>query len=258
MEHVRYSNYKKRANYPFVYDKKKVCVTGGIDVHKRSLVGVFNAYLVDEQGYLQNAYLLDWVIPYEIKDPDNPDALYRALCDVRDYLSDGWADSVGTRFGLNACGIDSGWQDTKRQMTRLVAGADYQVYRFSREYGQGTWRATKGQPNLDEGIIKNVLLEREKVYLWHIDTDLAKCEVHDIMRVPPGEVGFWHIAQDTPRLFGQGIAAEKREMVFDTKNREKAEWVRTDPYNHTLDASVYSWAMARALGVKPPRKMQEA
>jgi len=255
LEHIKYSDYKsgRKTRLPFKYNSNSTCVTGGIDIHKRDMVAIFDAWELDEEGFLLRSWRLGYLIPYTYPNPSDPDAIYKALEHIRAWLMPGWQDSEGKEFNIRAVGIDSGWQATTKMKRRVVSGGDYQVYRFARNYGIKTWRPIKGEPTLDEGIVKVSQLQKAGVFLWHIDTDLAKSEVHDQLRVRPGQNGFWHLPHDTPREYARGLCAEKRIVDFDEKNREKAEWVQEDPYNHPFDAEVYSWAMARALGAKPPR-----
>lgn len=255
LDRMRYSDYRsgRKGRMPFVYDKNRVCVTGGIDIGKRELYGIFDAWECDDEGYCLASWRIGWLIPYEYPHPDNTDAIFRALEHVRSYLMRGWKDANGVDFYPNAVGIDTGYQHNKQKRERIVP-ADYQVYRFVRQYGQGTWRAVDGRPSLaGEGPVKREKLDKYKVFLWAVDTDLVKCEIHSMLRTTPGKPGFWHIPQDTPRNYAKGLCAERRVTDFDKHNREQAEWVRVDPFNHPLDCEVYSWALARSLGVRPPR-----
>lgn len=255
LDRTKYSTYRagRKGRMPFVYDPKKVCVTGGIDPGKYGLYGVFDAWECDEEGFCIGSWRLDWLIPYEYPHPNNPDAIFRALEYVRNYVMKGWKDVNGNVFHPNAIGVDTGYQHSKRRRERVLP-SDYQVYRFVKNYGQGTWRAVDGRPSLGgEGVVKREKLDKYKVNLWAVDTDLVKCEIHSMLRIAPGNIGFWNIPQDTPRLYAKGLCAETRVIDFDKKNQEQAEWVKTDPFNHPLDCEAYSWSIARSLGIKPPR-----
>jgi hypothetical protein len=88
--------------------------------------------------------------------------------------------------------------------------------------------------------------------LWWLDTDALKVELHEQIRIKPGQRGYWHLHRNTTRYYARSLCAERRIVSFGDDNEERAEWVREDRENHLWDASVYSWAGARMLGARPP------
>lgn len=255
LSHIRFSDYRsgRRGRMPFRFDPKKIIVTGGIDIGKYELFAVFDAWEADAEGFCLQSWRIAYLLPYRYPHPQDPDAIFRALEHVREWLLPGFKDSDGKDFWPRAIGIDTGYQGLKTRRARVVGGGDDQVYRFVRSYDQRTWRAVKGEETLAEGRIYDRTRLKNGVYLWRIDTDLAKCEIHSMLRIPPGKTGFWHLPQDTSRDYARGLCAEKRVVEFDDRNMEQARWVRESPYNHPLDCEVYSWTMARYYGIKSPR-----
>jgi len=256
LEHMRYSDYRsgRKGRMPFRYDPERFLCTSGVDIGKRELYLVVDVWEHDAEWFLLNSWRCAFLLPYEYPHPEDPRAIFRGLEHVRDYLIRGFHDAEGAVFRPAAVGIDAHYQRVNRKNRRTVPEAEYQVYEFCRQYGLGTWRPVFGEDSLGgEGIVLPSKLDRQRVVLWRVDTDILKCDIHNMIRLKPGQPGFWNLPQDTSREYARGLCAEKRVVDFDDHNRERAEWVVEDPFNHPLDAEVYSWAMARSLGVKPPR-----
>ncbi len=260
LDHIRFSDYRsgRHGRMPFVYDPNRICVTGGIDIGQRELYAVFDAWEVDADGFLLNSWRLGFLIPHTYPNPADPGAIYRGLEDVRAMLMRGWRDANGRDFLANAIAIDTGYQHGKKRSSgQRIVPADYHVFRFCKNYGLSTWRPVDGRETLGgDGIVRRDLNERQRCYCWAVDTDLAKCEIHEQLKTQPGKPGFWYLPTDTPASYARGLCAEQRVTEFDEYNRAKAEWVPVDIFNHPLDAQVYSWAIARDLGVKPPRLIE--
>lgn len=257
LSRARYAGYKmgREGRMPFAVEKRLV-VTAGVDIGKHLVHASVDAWRVDDKGYLLESWRVWLACPYRVPSPDHPDAIYQSLVYLRRVMLRGWKDVNGSEFRPRCVGIDTGYQHgKKRTRGQMITPSDRQVYRFCRDHGQAVWRAVDGRDTLGgEGVVIRSLLEQHRVILWAVDTDVCKLEVQDQVRVPAGEPGYWHLPENTPPEYARGLCAEKRVVEFDQKNLAKAEWVVVDPYNHPLDAAVYSWAMARTIGVKPPRQ----
>jgi phage terminase large subunit GpA-like protein len=261
MGRLQYSRYSSAAvpgsQMPFKWDRKHFVVTGGIDVQKNELYAIFDAWQIDDSKHLIASWRLLMLLPYHLPDPDAPYAIYKGLSAVREIIKPGFTDAEGHTFKPDAVGIDTGYQGDKQTNRRIVGGADLQVYEFCKRYGQGFWRAVKGQSeqstlNGRVCVLSQKML-KEGIGLWLVDSDECKLELHDQLRIPFGQPGFWWLPQDTIRRYARGLAAEKRDVNVDpVTNKETAVWVLLDRFNHPLDAEVYNWAIARSFGVLPP------
>jgi len=251
-----HAGYRHGPQMPFKYDPARIALTGGFDVGKRQIHGQFSAWEVDGERRCLQSWRLAVVCPYEIPNPDSPSAIYDALMAMRAMAIEGWRDSTGREIPLHKMrvGIDSGYQHHKKAKARITI-ADMQVYNFCLEFGQKSWRPTKGELTLqDAEMIKTTEVQhgRRKVLLRLIDTDLAKGELHALLKITPADPGYYRLPADTPALACRGMAAERRVIVHDKRGNEVAEWRKVDPYNHPFDAAVIDWAMARSLGVRMP------
>jgi phage terminase large subunit GpA-like protein len=261
LSRLKHSRYKSAAvpgsRMPFVWDPHHFIVTGGIDVQKRELYAFFDAWQVDDTRHLIASWRLLMLLPYHLPDPDASYAIYKGLEAIREIIRPGFTDANGNVFKPNAVGIDTGYQGDKQTNRRIVGGADLQVYEFCKRYGQGFWRAVKGQmgqSTLNGHVcVLSETMKKQGIGLWLVDSDECKLEIHDQLRIEFGQPGFWWLPEDTIKGYAQGLAAEKRDVLIDPlTNKEQAAWVILDRFNHPLDAEVYNWAMARSFGVLPP------
>ena len=250
LDHQAYSDYRE-GRLPIAISPQ-VLVTAGVDLGGRRMHYVIDAWVLGERGSVEASYRIEhpdeWLYPSEL----DPMRIYRALEWLRSLALRGWQDAVGATFRPRICVIDCGYQDARGAHGRAHVH-DKQVMEFCRRYGQATWRAARGMTRPLEGRHPYAPKRTDDGgVLWWLDTDALKVELHEQIRIKPGQRGYWHLHRNTTRYYARSLCAERRIVSFGDDNEERAEWVREDRENHLWDASVYSWAGARMLGARPP------
>jgi phage terminase large subunit GpA-like protein len=87
--------------------------------------------------------------------------------------------------------------------------------------------------------------------LWHLDSDYLKSWVHGRIRWPVGEVGAWHLYQDTDEDYCRQVVAE--QLLIKPSGRRV--WLVKNRSNHYLDAETNALAAALTLQIQSLRQL---
>lgn len=142
--------------------------------------------------------------------------------------------------------IDSGFRPGKPENIPIN-----KVYEFCRRFPRRVF-PTKGRATQDKPLIlsKPDVNQRGDIkkygldLIW-LDTDWCKSWVHERIRWPDGESGFWHLPEDTTDDYCKQIVSEARVR----KPSGQPTWVARSRQNHYLDCEAQQAGLAHLLSV---------
>jgi phage terminase large subunit GpA-like protein len=210
-------------------------VTMGADVQKR---GIY--YVVRGWGFNSESWLLDnGFVPGETE-----------FDNVWILLSQVLMQKIGDRV-IQRAFVDSGYRPDDRHQR-----PEHAVYAWCRRH-PGIAFPTKGQASQDAPV-KASQIEvapsgrvRQTMQLWHLDSDYLKSWVHGRIRWPVGEIGAWHLYQDTDEDYCRQVVAE--QLLIKPSGRRV--WLVKNRSNHYLDAETNALAAALTLQIQSLRQL---
>lgn len=222
----------KRAVVP----DQALVLTAGVDKQKDHFYFVIRAW-----GYGEESWLIREGRIEEGPPQDPFEKIRQVLFRTKYYFTD---SKIFLTVRLACC--DSGYDTDK-------------VYDFCRRQPES--RATKGQEHqkapwygskIDSHRLTGGRLARG-LTLWHIDTSYFKEKLHRHVNVSQGELGCWHLHEETTEDYKIQFCNEVKRVHVDKRSRRRSErWVlRTSgAANHYLDCEVNAAVAADMLDIR--------
>lgn len=171
----------------------------------------------------------------------------------------GWRADVMAQHPPTFCLIDSGdYTDAVYEFVRQAMGVPFAA---SKGYSSSRWFA--GTASATRRIFDHVwagLLETDRVWLYHVDTEHWKQQVHerfavqtfdDQARFVDGSLSLFASADTKKHLsYSHHIVAEERRDQFIEGKGVVRKWVQVNKNNHWLDATALALAAAGVFGHK--------
>lgn len=180
-----------------------------------------------------------------------------------------WRSEIMSENPPAFCLIDSGdYTDAVYEFVRQAGGVP-----FAASKGYAQHRFAMGTPSPTRRLFDNSwagLLEHERIWLYHVNTEHWKQQVHERFAVPmysesnelnAGSLSLYNSSDPKRHLsFSHHIVAEERRDTFVEGKGMVRKWVQTNKNNHYLDATALALAASGVYGHKmiPSQKMIHA
>jgi hypothetical protein len=170
-----------------------------------------------------------------------------------------WRSEISAENPPAFCLIDSGdYTDAVYEFVRQAGGVP-----FAASKGYAQHRFSMGTPSPTRRLFDNSwagLLEHERLWLYHVNTEHWKQQVHERFAVPmysesnelnAGSLSLYNSSDPKRHLaFSHHIVAEERRDTFVEGKGMVRKWVQTNKNNHYLDATALALAASGVYGHK--------
>lgn len=166
-------------------------------------------------------------------------AIQEALNDLWDMEHKGWPHGSGV-IHARLVVIDTGYRPDA-------------VAPFCMRAGAAKWRMIKGKAEMPSILPDKISRPQRGYPLRIIGVDSAKHKLRDLMSIPRGRPGYWHMYSDKDLgTYFRHMASERWEPRTNTKGHEIMAWckVKNAGPNHWWDCETYQIAAGMMAGVR--------